>query len=444
MPHLNTESTTSEVSTECKIGAEEFHGWSAVRLSNGMVDLVVVPDIGGRILQLRLGRDEYLYINPRHLGKVYGSGDVHSAAGWKNYGGSKVWPAPQGWISDSEWPGPPDPVLDGGPYKWAIVENEPSQVGLVLASPPDEYTGLTFSREIRLAAESTTVTIHHRMRNTSVRPVRWALWQVTQQVAGPDFLVFAPAKTYRQILGDNPFRAIQVDDAGGILRLEYKAQVAKLVVPVEERWICSLDSSRALALVETFEIFRNVDYVDGAPVAFWVNGPGPYTIHADRLYAENDPNGIDPYVETELLSPLVELEPGQEYSFRVQWRCSRLCDRRVERVNSCAVISRDLKVVRENNHFGISACYGVFQAGFVELVGICRDGRVAGVQPIGPVTPLVPCVLERSIPAQKELFRVSLRMKNRSGELLGTIGSARVGEGPELTPDSADAPGELS
>ena len=35
---------------------------------------------------------------------------------WKNYGGAKTWPAPQGWDGAGQWPGPPDPVLDSGRY----------------------------------------------------------------------------------------------------------------------------------------------------------------------------------------------------------------------------------------------------------------------------------------------------------------------------------------
>ena len=33
-----------------------------------------------------------------------------------NWGGDKVWLAPQGWENEDQWPGPPDPVLDGGAY----------------------------------------------------------------------------------------------------------------------------------------------------------------------------------------------------------------------------------------------------------------------------------------------------------------------------------------
>ncbi len=423
---LKTEETSTEAASQpCAISVESYQGWGAVRLGNGIISLIVVPAIGGRILQLRLGEEEYLYVNPRHLGRVYGANENHSAAGWKNYGGSKVWPAPQGWLSDSEWPGPPDPILDGGNYAWEIIESEPSQVSLILTSPADEYTGLTFRREIRLSADSAILRIRHRMCNTSLRPVQWAIWQVTQQIAGPSFAVFAPAKTYRQILGDEPFPDLQVN-TGGVLRLDYKSQVAKFAIKVEEGWIGTLDSSRHLVLIERFGIFHDARYVDDAPVALWVNGPGSYTIHADRLRAEDDPNGCDPYVETEVLGPLVSLEPGEEYVFDVGWHCSRVCAASVERVTPCAVVSRDLEVTREDGSLRVAALFGVFQTGSLELVSLGRDGRVAAVQPAGRVTPRVPCALDERIPDEEGLFRVSLRMRNRSGDLLGTIANVRV------------------
>jgi hypothetical protein len=428
---LKTERTAIEATPHlCTIGVENYRHWRAVRLGNGIIDLIVVPSIGGRILQLRLDGEEYLYVNPRHLGKVYSANENDAAAGWKNYGGSKVWPAPQGWRSDSEWPGPPDPLLDGGNYSWEIIESEPSQVALALTSPHDEYTGLTFNREITLASDSATLKIRHRMRNSSIRPVRWALWQVTQQTAGPDFAVFAPARTYRQLLGDRPFSSMQVS-TDGVFRLDFRGQVAKLAVKVEEGWICSLDSSRGLALVERFGVFRDARYVDDAPVAMWVNRPGPYTIHMDRMYAEEDPNGCDPYLESEVLSPLVDLEPGEEYCFEISWHCTRIGTTSVEKVNSCAVVSRHLRAEPENNFLRVAASFGVFQTGSVELVSLLKDGRVGGVQPLGSVTPLVPCRLETRIRADDGLFRLSLRMRNRSGELLGTISSVQLGGNQE-------------
>src|SRR5215467_12001608 len=96
------ETTVEQPVRPCAIGSDSYQGWEALRLGNGIIDLIVVPSIGGRILQLRLAGEEYLYVNPRHLGRVYRANENHSGAGWKNYGGSKVWPAPQGWLSDFE------------------------------------------------------------------------------------------------------------------------------------------------------------------------------------------------------------------------------------------------------------------------------------------------------------------------------------------------------
>jgi len=418
--------TFDTASRFCEVSAETYLGWNAVRLGNGLVDLFVVPEIGGRIIQLRMGGEEYLYVNARHQGRVYGANENDVRAGWKNYGGAKVWPAPQGWVTDGLWPGPPDPVLDGGRYSWEVVETPVDEAAVALTSPADEYTGLTLAREIRLAAGAASIRMRHRMLNSACRPVRWALWQVTQQLAESGLALFARARRYQQLLGEDEFSPVQVSESG-VFRLQYRPQVAKFAVKAEEGWICSLNSSRGLALAERFRIWPQAEYADDAPVAFWINGPGLYTVHSDLVRAEDDPNGCDPYVETEVLSPLVNLEPGEEYVFDVWWDCARVGPAgSVERVDHCAIVTRDLRIDPQGDEFRVTASFGVFQQGTLELASIARDGRVIHVQPLGSVTPLVPCTVQTRLRAEEGLFRLSLRMRNRSGELLGTIANARV------------------
>ena len=92
--------------------------WFCLNLSNGLVAFSVVPSIGGRVMDLRLGETQVFYSNPRLRGQaISASTETESSLG-RNYGGSKVWPGPQGWSSEQEWPGPPDPVLDCGEYEW--------------------------------------------------------------------------------------------------------------------------------------------------------------------------------------------------------------------------------------------------------------------------------------------------------------------------------------
>jgi len=88
----------------CSLRKVNFEGWEAYELANGLVQIFVVPQIGGRIIQMRLGNQPFFYINPRLRGQVFPPEQSGPDSGWKNYGGSKVWPAPQGWSSDDEWP----------------------------------------------------------------------------------------------------------------------------------------------------------------------------------------------------------------------------------------------------------------------------------------------------------------------------------------------------
>ena len=131
-------------------------------------------------MDLRLGETNLFYINPRYYGQKAQSDAQGNAIGmWRNYGGSKVWPAPQGWSGDHEWPGPPDPVLDSGPYDCRTSRGAET-ASVHLNSQHDEQSGVTLQRDIEIRPGTSVVHLHHRMHNTSKRPVRWGIWQVTQ------------------------------------------------------------------------------------------------------------------------------------------------------------------------------------------------------------------------------------------------------------------------
>lgn len=307
----------------CALTREHYRGWKALRLANGCVEIFVVPEIGGRIIQLRFAGTDFLYVNPRHAGRIYSPEENCQAAGWKNYGGSKVWPAPQGWLTRDQWPGPPDPVLDGGPYAWRALEESPHSVALRLESQPDEATGIAFSRVLRVSAGESAVRIVHRMTNISDRRVRWAIWQVTQQDAAAPLTVHAPARRVRQIYGDQAFAGARcADNNERGWTFQHRGAPAKYALEME-RGIISCNR-RSVRLIEEFPIFPDKPYPDGAQAEIWVNGEGSYTIETPagprRIETARDPGGSDAFIETEALSPLVELSPGEEYEFPVTWR----------------------------------------------------------------------------------------------------------------------------
>ena len=83
--------------------AEEtkYQDWNALKMSNGLVTVTTVPEIGGRTMVYDLGTRSLLYTNPQEYGQVYQVAQNPEDRKWHNWGGYKVWPAPQ-----KDWGGP--------------------------------------------------------------------------------------------------------------------------------------------------------------------------------------------------------------------------------------------------------------------------------------------------------------------------------------------------
>src|SRR5215471_10026189 len=77
----------------CRVESTDYKGWHAEQLSNQWVQLVVIPQNGGRLIQVTFAGHPYLFVNPKYAGKYFppdGSGH------WFNYGGDKIWLLPEG------------------------------------------------------------------------------------------------------------------------------------------------------------------------------------------------------------------------------------------------------------------------------------------------------------------------------------------------------------
>ena len=139
--------------------------WSLVHIDNGLIGLEVVPEIGGRVLQHKLDDYGFFFVNGQLYGKKPPESGVGTDDAWLNYGGDKLWLAPQGWDNDQQWPGPPDPVLDGQPY---VLETlGPKEIRLI--SREDQRSGVQLSRTIKLYEGSTRVDIAATMKNIDSR-----------------------------------------------------------------------------------------------------------------------------------------------------------------------------------------------------------------------------------------------------------------------------------
>ncbi|MBI5667858.1 MAG: hypothetical protein HZC41_07600 [Chloroflexi bacterium] len=154
-----------------------YHGWpNCYRLANGQVELVVMTDVGPRIIRFGFpGEANEFYEDPRALGLM--GGDT-----WQLYGGHRLWHAPE---------------IDG---RTNAPDNVPVQFephdgfARVIQTPENETIHIQKEMDISLAADATQVQLVHRLRNTGVWPVELAPWSLSVMAGGGRAIIPLPPR----------------------------------------------------------------------------------------------------------------------------------------------------------------------------------------------------------------------------------------------------------
>src|ERR1700685_3359008 len=87
--------------SSCRVEAMNYKGWSAQQISNRWLKLIVVPQNGGRLMQVIFAGHPYLFVNPKYEGKYL----PPDPSEWFNYGGDKLWLLPEGNGDEQHWVG---------------------------------------------------------------------------------------------------------------------------------------------------------------------------------------------------------------------------------------------------------------------------------------------------------------------------------------------------
>ena len=270
-------------------------------LRNGHSEVVVVPAIG-RVMSLGFagdgGASNVLW---RH-GQL-GPSLPRDENGWINYGGDKAWPAPQ-----SEWQrmvgkGWPPPVTFDAVAHTATMK--PSAIELV--SPVDPAYGIRVRRTVTLSDAFAFIrTTYEKVEGP---PVRVAVWTITQLVSPDRLFALLPEASafpggHRSVLPAAP-KDLTVD--GRLLGLA-RHPTEKTMLVNDADALLWVGPGRNL-VIET----RATQPADGT-------APRPGGAHA-QIYTS--PDGAEPYVELELMGPLVDLAPGQSTEMDVRYRLLR-------------------------------------------------------------------------------------------------------------------------
>jgi hypothetical protein len=417
--------------------AGPYLGWDAFTLENGLVTLRIVPAIGGRVMQYSLGNEGFLWVNPALAGKAPTPDGVGPGKSWLNYGGDKLWLAPQGWDNEHQWPGPPDGVLDGSPHDAEILPD-----GIRLSSSPDPLHGVRLVRTISLDPGSTRVRFAVEMRNAGDKPCRWGIWEHAQLDAalpggGPNgklksYCVLDPRghfeRGYAVLFGaqDNP--SWVADKASGLFRADYRYKVGKAVVDSPGGWVATVDGRRGIVFVQFFRHERGRDYPDGASVEFWHNGAGTFRAWGKENTAPDDPSKNPCVAESELISPFFALAPGESCRWDYQWCAANLGgDYPVVDCTPVAAVSEPLKVRRTGeDHARITGRWGVFEKGILQAVWIGSDGNQLGRIELGEASPLKAVLLDSKVPLPRGAVSLKLGLVDAKGAPLGELGRTFV------------------
>jgi len=264
-------------------------------------------------------------VNPRLAGQLPQPDGLAADGTWFNVGGDKLWPAPQGWDNDQQWPGPPDAVLDGQPYALEQVRPRRGETAIRLTSRKDPRSGIRFTRVIRIFDHSTRVSFEATMTNVDTKRRRWGMWAHTQfdgataDGSGHNSLMQAWCplnpesrfpRGYSVIFGESDNPSFQPDPERGLMRVQYQYGVGKIGLDSNAGWSATVDGESGAVFVQRFAFEPKKDYPDGASVEFCLNGAGQIHAYNRDMVMPADP-AENPYVfESEVLSPYAGYQPG--------------------------------------------------------------------------------------------------------------------------------------
>ncbi len=423
--------------------------WNSVYLQNDCIRLQVVPECGGRVMQYSLGEHDFFWNNDTLINVKPPATGLGPDGQWLNYGGEKLWPAPQGWDSEQQWPGPPDAVLDGGPHSLEPVDDTGALKAVRLTSPEDMRSGIQFSRIIRCFAHTSRISIAATMKNVKAEPIRWGIWSHVQLDAsnrlGNDYCrdfraccPLHPDSTFHRGycvqfgLVNNP--TFKPDYENGMMHLHYQRMVGKVGIDSPAGWVATINGETGHVFVQRFTYEPDKAYPDDASVEFWSHGPGDFFAWGKINSLSSDPRET-PYIwESEILSPYAHLAPGEEYTYHYDWYSAKVAPgAQVLTCNDVGVICEKLTATARDGRLSVKGQFGVFHRGYLtpilsDAVGNRKELSTAkiAVSPLNAldVSGINPAL--KGIPLPPETDTIELMIYSDHGKVMGKLTQAKI------------------
>jgi len=426
----------------CYVEAVDYKGWQAQQMSNHWVQLIIVPQNGGRLMQVNFAGHSYLFVNPELAGKYF----PPSASRWFNYGGDKLWLLPEGNNDEQHWVGNSD-LLDDGPFSFRKL-SEGDHCEIELIGQPDPQTGIQFSRTIAVDADSPQIHFHATMKNVSGHPVQWSMQSVSQYDTSGlnsstpsakllssfnhDFWTFAPANHSSSYLNryhvrfgpaENPSVLVRDD---GLFTVHYVHMAAELWLDSPEGWLAVVDGKSRYAMVERFQYEEAKRYPGKASVIFWTNGPEMRLSSEGVPSLSADSDAGPYYLEAELNSPMCRLRPGESCSFETEWFPTRSGDE-FHGVTDAGIVIHPVRATRlQNGKIKLLGAFGVLFSGRLVARLYNEHGALLGTTPLANVDPTETVSLETGLAPAETAARLSIHLEDANGVDRGSLQEVRI------------------
>jgi len=272
-----------------------YDGWdNCVVMSNKLVKVVIVPGVA-RVLHFSLnGQPNILWEDAGAKGKLQ-KPDSETTGDYVNFGGAKLWVAPQAKWKNlwSVWP--PYYGLDSGPCQ-ALIRKDGSVALQGMASPT---AGVRFDRQVDLRGNC--VSFVYTMSNISDKPVEWGIWMVANVLsAGQTFIPFVEGSDLWSNEKDKkvPDRFGWVKQ-GDLLCLDFKdgTNGSKIFSLSKKGWIAHVVAGQVFIITYTPDL--SVPQPEGEAPTEIFRG--------------------EQFVELEHVGPLVKLAPRQTTKLTERW-----------------------------------------------------------------------------------------------------------------------------
>ena len=272
-----------------------FGGWeNNLQLANEHVELVISLDVGPRILSYKTPRGENVLKNyPEQMG---GKGEPK----WMIRGGHRFWIAPE------------DETLSYVPDNQPVTHDLSVENGVHLVNEGVDPWKIRKDMTVRLAENSSEVTLLHRATNEGTKPVEIATWGLSVMGQGGIEIIPQPplGEHPRDLL---PNRLMVIWPYSDMTDARYRfgwrfitlrqtaGYPSKIGLAHKMRWVAYL--MRNTLFVKTFDYIEGAKYPD--------NGCNFETFTNSEM------------IEIESLGPLCNLAPGESTEHMEHWY---LCD----------------------------------------------------------------------------------------------------------------------